>query len=202
MNRPQSNSSTISDESRTTASSKSISRCSRVGSELALIEEHHRSIRTPLPVDEAGALVEPARHLVVLARPQLHLLGSFATRGLHRCVQQSAAESVAAETRDDVKLLEIGMEARRVDPGPEAQLRKAVRPVAHQEHDHLLVADQLAVALFQHLDTGAWLVVLGLEVVEQPGDVGRVAGRGTADLRCFGALGWWRRHRGQAITLR
>src|SRR5262245_33999695 len=123
ISRPQSNSRTTADESRSRDSSNSTRRRRSSGSELPLIEEHHGPVRTPLPVDEAGALVEPARRLVVLAGAHLHLLGPLATRGLNRRLEQGAAEAVASQVGDDVELLEVGVKPRRVDPWPEAELR-------------------------------------------------------------------------------
>src|SRR3954453_15184471 len=82
ISRPQSNSSTCSEESRSRLSSNSPSRRRRASSKLPLIEEHHGPVGPSLPVGEAGALVEPARRFIALAGATLHLLGTLGAGGL------------------------------------------------------------------------------------------------------------------------
>src|SRR5690242_5718046 len=137
------NSSTCSEERRWRSSSNSTSRASSSRSELALIEEHHRPVRAALSVGEARALVERPRGGVALAGAELHLFGALRPRGVHRGLQQCPAKTVAAASRDHVELLEIGAEPGRIHPGAEAELREAVRALADEQHDHVLVPDQV-----------------------------------------------------------
>src|SRR4051794_4331282 len=69
---------------------------SKPGSEVALVEEHHRAVGLALAIGKAGTLIEGAGRGVVLTRSQLHPRRTLAAGDLHRRLEERPAEALAA----------------------------------------------------------------------------------------------------------
>src|SRR5689334_14926681 len=102
--------------------------------QLPLVHVHHRAVGTALAVPEAEALVEPARRDVVVARAEVHGVGTACSRFLDRGLHERAPEPAAAPLRHDVQLGEIALESRGPDRRTEAQEGEPVGTVTADDH--------------------------------------------------------------------
>ena len=107
--------------------------------------------------------------------------GAGLAGSVQRRVEQRPPEPLAAAARDDVELLDVGVGPAVVDRAVEAQQAEAVGALAGEEDGDLTRREQAAGVLGEGLDPRRVLLVFGVEVVQEAGDVARVAVRGPAD---------------------
>src|SRR5215216_2743705 len=90
--------------------------------EVSLVVEHCRPVRPALAVREPRALIERSRGDIVLARAEVDVRRAALSCVLHRRLEQRSPEAVAAALRDDVELLEVGIERSGVERGTKPKL--------------------------------------------------------------------------------
>ena len=139
-----------------------------------------RAVGLALAVAEAEALVERPRGDVVLAGVELHVVGALAARELDRGVHQRPPEPLPAPVGHDVELGEVALQVLGPQRRAEAQDGQPFRSGAGQEHLGV-VRQQLRDALGDLVRPRAGVVVLGVEVVQEPADRLGVGGFRRAD---------------------
>ncbi len=144
--------------------------------EIPLVIEHPRLPGSALAVGESGALVQCPGGDVGLARAEVDVSGAALSRMLHRRLEQRPPKAVTAALRDNVELLQVGIERSGVERRTEAKLGEPVWSVPRKENGDLAALDQRRRPIGDRVRIGRQLVELDVERVKQPAERGRIGG--------------------------